>query len=892
MREFWQVNLESESETLYRAEYLAGEVLAAADAGRDGFSLERLQALLAQPDELARAIRDFAAPRYKEGYEKGIHDHDAAAILVRLLPLRESAGLLRYAPSARAFASLFWSRRREEREVAGWPERARSSRSIQQMFGRDDGLLALRGEVAAAMRALLAEQPIALDPQHIDEAAEYLVWELSAERPEFTFSKYARQLQEGLKLRLQGARLWDDYRQTLERLGERPAAQWELAGNWLRGLCGDAEFQPLAAYLDEAVALSLLDEEMPRRITEVDLRFQVDGLMGEHPRIFERGLALAVDDFFGRLRRHRQQFLPGLRRYQALRQEIVEREREALRLAEFKPRPLSSFVRNKLINDVYLGVIGDNLAKQMGTVGENKRTDLMGLLMLISPPGYGKTTLMEYVAHRLGLIFMKINGPALGHEVRSLDPGQAPDATSRQELEKLNLALEMGNNVMLYVDDIQHTHPEFLQKFISLCDGTRRVEGVWKGRTKTYDMRGRKFCVVMAGNPYTESGEVFRIPDMLANRADIYNLGDTLSGMQEAFSLSYIENALTSNPVLAPLATRDMADVYRFVAKAEGKPFSSNELVHGYSGAEINEISSTLQRLMQVRDVVLKVNQQYIASAAQADQYRSEPPFKLQGSYRNMNKMAEKISAVMNDAELLQLIADHYQGESQLLTTGAEENLLKLAELRGNQSPEQAERWAQIKRDFLRNKSMGGSDADVGGRLVAQLNDLVESVRGLAREPQPVQPAPWDELLAGLRQLGQERAGAERRGDGACAAGRAAGAGEPCRLPAGQFPAADQGDGPQDRRRPAHAQPHQRDIQPPRRTGPVAGRRAEAAGERSTLRTRGAGNGLRRIGPPAARQPGRSEAEQRGAGRTAPTGQRAGTRPGAFPAQPCLRPGA
>ncbi|MBF3273847.1 DNA repair protein, partial [Pseudomonas aeruginosa] len=52
LREFWQVNLESESETLYRAEYLAGEVLAAADAGRDGFSLERLQALLAQPDEL------------------------------------------------------------------------------------------------------------------------------------------------------------------------------------------------------------------------------------------------------------------------------------------------------------------------------------------------------------------------------------------------------------------------------------------------------------------------------------------------------------------------------------------------------------------------------------------------------------------------------------------------------------------------------------------------------------------------------------------------------------------------------------------------------------------------------------------------------------------------
>ena len=64
---------------------------------------------------------------------------------------------------------------------------------------------------------------------------------------------------------------------------------------------------------------------------------------------------------------------------------------------------------------------------------------------------------------------------------------------------------------MLYLDDIQHTNPELLQKFISLCDAQRRIEGVWKGRTRTYDLRGKKFCVVMAGNPYTEIGRA--LPD-------------------------------------------------------------------------------------------------------------------------------------------------------------------------------------------------------------------------------------------------------------------------------------------------------------------------------------------------------------------------------------------
>lgn len=390
---------------------------------------------------------------------------------------------------------------------------------------------------------------------------------------------------------------------------------------------------------------------------------------------------------------------------------------------------MSAFVRNELLDEVYLPLIGDNLAKQIGAAGDAKRTDQMGLLLLISPPGYGKTTLMEYVASRLGLMFVKVSGPALGHLVTSVDPARAPDATARQEVEKISFALETGNNVMLYLDDIQHTSPELLQKFISLCDGQRRMEGVWEGETRTYDLRGKRFAVCMAGNPYTESGTRFRIPDMLANRADVWNLGEVLSGREELFALSYVDNALTSNPFLAPLSTRDRGDIRLLVRLAQGDPAArADRLSHPYSAAELDEVLPVLRHLLRVQRVVLAGNQAYIASAAQSDASRTEPPFQLQGSYRNMNKLAARIVPVMNGAELEALIDDHYLGEARTLTSGAEANLLKLAELRGIMTAGQAGRWAEVKAAYLREKALGGAGDDPVTRAVGAVGLLADRV--------------------------------------------------------------------------------------------------------------------------------------------------------------------
>lgn len=519
----------------------------------------------------------------------------------------------------------------------------------------------------------------------------------------------------------------DSFEAALASLKANTGQRWQFINAWLQALV-DAKSNALKHYIPEAIALISLEGSLPLTVLNVPLEMRITELLGDHPLIQsehnERFLSLSFDQFLSRYDHHKQTVVTRYQRYLQLRNGIIDTQRKAFRLESFKPRPLSSFVRNKLLNESYLPLIGDNLAKQMGTAGDDKRTDLMGLLMLISPPGYGKTTLIEYVASRLGMIFMKINCPSLGHHVVSLDPTQAPDSTAAQELDKINLALEMNNNVMLYLDDIQHTNAEFLQKFISLTDGTRRIDGVWKGETKTYDMRGKRFCIIMAGNPYTESGEVFKIPDMLANRADIYNLGEVLGDKQDIFALSYLENSLTSNNVLAPLATREMSDIYTLIDMAKGREVSTSDLSHSYGSAELNEIVDVFKKLLTVQEVVLRVNQQYITSAAQNDEYRTEPPFKLQGSYRNMNKMAEKVSAAMNDNELMQMIEDHYQGEAQLLTGGAEENLLKLAELRGNMTDAEKQRWADVKAVFQTSNMAKNAEVEIGLRIADRLGEI------------------------------------------------------------------------------------------------------------------------------------------------------------------------
>lgn len=719
-RDVWDMEVPSESAEVARIEYLAWQFLAH-DAGEPG-------------EDLLQRVQAFMQPRYDEGYTKGVHDEDAAKLLGALLPVHAEAGLLRYGPRTRAAAVLFWD---------GWTEEARQRLSAmfesygqgRRTFPGGQGPDRWKNELQKAFVAW-CDSVSRFDEVSSAHVADYLAEEL-AEGGNFVVSAEAARLAKALEHALVAKRIESPFAQE----GADPGTRYEIARIWLDGFVAtdassleDTPAPLRSPVMDEAAVHLARGGFEQRAVRTVELGISVDGLRSDHPRVKGGALELHYSEFLERVAAHESGAASSFRALSALKHRLTAERRESMRLDEFKPKVMSAFVRNRLLDEVYLPMIGDNLAKQLGTAGSETRTDRMGMLLLISPPGYGKTTLMEYVANRLGLTFVKINGPALGHEVVSLDPADAPNASARQEVIRLNLALEMGDNVMIYVDDIQHTNSEFLQKFISLCDAQRKIEGVWQGRARTYDLRGRKVAVVMAGNPYTESGGKFQIPDMLANRADTYNLGDILGGHEAAFKSSYIENSLTSNAALSRLASRSQKDVLTLIRIAETGSRDGEDFEGNYTPAEIEEMVSATRHLLVVRDTILRVNLEYIRSAAQEDNYRTEPPFKLQGSYRNMNRIAEKVLPLMTEEEVRQIVIDHYKSESQNLTTAAESNLLKFYEMEGLLSDEQAARWEQIKREFGKQKLLGGAgEDDPIARVVAQMTQFNDGLSAIGR---------------------------------------------------------------------------------------------------------------------------------------------------------------
>ncbi len=708
----WNQDLVSENNQVYRSTYLAYSIFKSGDK-------EALRIM--SPADLLTTVQEIASGNYSGGYVKGVHDHDAAQFLSVLLHKHHDLGLLTYDPNTRAQAQFYWNAL-DTKQRSNLNRILKSAGEVLSVFPDSKEYDFIIEELADEIFKT-SESATSLS------IASYLFNELK-DNDHFTVSTSAIQLKEAFEKKIKSQNADLKFKKSLEAC-EDEKSKVELVRHWVSAFAKADSKQSLLTYVNECVANILYGELTADKTVAISPSENINDLKGSHQTIEEGVFVFNYHEFVLTLEHFTTIKVPAYETFRKAKHQVTEELKESLRLEEFKPRVLSSFVRNKLIDQVYFPLIGDNLAKQLGTVGDTKRTDRMGLLLLISPPGYGKTTLMEYVANRLGLIFMKINGPAIGHEITSVDPEAATNAATREELKKLNLAFEMGDNVMLYLDDIQHCNPEFLQKFISLSDGTRKIEGVYNGKPKTYDLRSKKFCVIMAGNPYTESGDKFQIPDMLANRADIYNLGDIIGDTAHLFELSLVENALTSNPVLQQLSNKHFDDVYALIDRVQNGA-SDNELKGNHSNQEIADYVAVLEKVLKIRDTVLKVNQTYIASAGMEDTYRTEPSFKLQGSYRDMNKLVAKVVPIMDDKELQTLLLSHYESESQTLTSAAEANLLKYKELVNTITTEEQQRWEDIKGIFAKNNKLSG----LGGQnqmsqVLSQMMDFTENLEGI-----------------------------------------------------------------------------------------------------------------------------------------------------------------
>ncbi len=705
-RALWDQAVPSETNEMYRSAYLAASIALDALEGDDAATEVLSNVGPADGDDdtstIVSFVRDVTNDRIDEGYDQGVHDLDAARILAVIGPKALAAGSLLYAGSDRAAARWAWNFEFDDEKQSIWTQRGNAAAVLETDVA-----------TIAAMANELAEELKLTEAQ-----SRYLMGELvTKDNLGFAISTSIQDHVASLRSNASVKKLIKELNHDAD--GIRP-----VLANFIN--------RHTDLHVDdvEELAVLLLTPDLQSYVVDIDLSFEVPGLSGGHQTIEGRQLAGRIDSLFQMAQTHRRVVMPAHQEFNTARRGVIKSLRSDLRLDDLEPQVPEGFVRNKLIDKLYLPLIGDNLARQIGTA-DDQSAARSGLLMLLSPPGYGKTTLVEYIADRLGMALVKVSGPALGHEVTSLDPALAPSATAAREVERINMSFAVGSNVILYLDDIQHTSPELLQRFISLCDGQRRIDGVWNGEATTFDLRGKRYAIVMAGNPYTESGERFHIPDMLANRADIYNLGDVLSGNEDVFAHSYIENALTANAVLAMLAGRDRKDVDVFMAAVDGKPLDETRLSHTYSSAEQRDIVSVLGHLRRVQNVILSVNRQYIKSAATDEKYRTEPPFLLQGSYRNMARMATKLLPVMTPDEVNVIIDEHYVAESQALTGDAEANLLKLAELRDVMTPEQQDRWADILETFRRQQRLGGDERDPATRMVAAINEVASELSNI-----------------------------------------------------------------------------------------------------------------------------------------------------------------
>ncbi len=420
-KDVWSQSVISENQNVYRAEYLAYQL----------FNQDR-DTLLSANGQLLNHVQQAAATRYQEAYTKGIHDEDAAKILSALLQLSKEIDLLCFAPDVRACASVFWGKYLEDEHRAVHPpapskggdtnasrlkakdanventsvspfgggrgvdSRAKSSpvdaRDLYQKQLKSAGVLLeifpdthefdyIIDELENEVKLFQASTGLFPDIQ-AEKVAQYLFREL-ARSDKFIISSPAAKLHNEFLKYLKEKKSVSNYENSVRELEGHYVEQFQLIRKWIHAFSTQYKNAEYTNYVNEAATLLLLNNFDKKCIIKTDTTITIKDLHGTHALVNEGAYRLDYNDFTDKMSHYEREIAPRFNRYVKMKKDLADSYKKQLRLHEFEPRVLSSFVRNKLIDKVYLPIFGDNLAKQIGTADENTRTDRMGLLLLI-----------------------------------------------------------------------------------------------------------------------------------------------------------------------------------------------------------------------------------------------------------------------------------------------------------------------------------------------------------------------------------------------------------------------------------------------------------------------------------------------------------------------------
>ena len=237
---------------------------------------------------------------------------------------------------------------------ASWEQRAKSAVRLRELFADANAVTLLAQEIAVYLNEFFEHFAMDVSGSVIDRASSYLVEQLASSTKIFIQSRYAQELLAAFDRTLDAESI-SQFKKSISDLKTQPDQQWALASTWLNAVVQKQELGQLQRYIPEAAGNLISAIKLDTSSSKLEL--EVSDLLGEHITIESQTLAFSVDEYLQKMHHHHTVTLPEYDDYLELRSQVMRTERSTLKLESFKAKPLSSFVRNRLVNESYLPLI-------------------------------------------------------------------------------------------------------------------------------------------------------------------------------------------------------------------------------------------------------------------------------------------------------------------------------------------------------------------------------------------------------------------------------------------------------------------------------------------------------------------------------------------------------